>query len=113
MERVVGAFNRAANSNAVVNTFLAGIFGALAVRSWGQQRVVEKLEEEKESLLTANKAIKNTTWEWKQKLYAEAQQNALVPLARLKAIYGEAADPGEDDKEEAGAAAAAAARIMV
>ncbi|KAL7155890.1 hypothetical protein ABFS83_03G106200 [Erythranthe nasuta] len=108
MERVVSALNRAANSNAVVNTILLGAFGALAARSMYQEQTIEAMEAEKNSLLKTNKAIKSTIWEWKQKLYAEAEANphgALVPLSTLKSIYGEVVtDPTppvlSDDKQE-------------
>ncbi|EYU22960.1 hypothetical protein MIMGU_mgv1a016463mg [Erythranthe guttata] len=110
MERVVSALNRAANSNAVVNTILLGAFGALAARSMFQERTIEAMEAEKDSLLKTNKAIKSTIWEWKQKLYAEAEANpheTLVPLSTLKSIYGEVVtDPtppalsATDDKQE-------------
>ncbi|GER37746.1 Sec1/munc18-like (SM) proteins superfamily [Striga asiatica] len=94
MEQAISALNRAANSNAVVNTALAAVFGVLAARSVAQEREIKALEAEKDDLVKANKAIKSTIWDWKQKLYAEAEanpQNALVPLLTLKSIYGEAA----------------------
>ncbi|KAL6515548.1 hypothetical protein OROHE_018582 [Orobanche hederae] len=108
MEQVISALNRAVNSNAVVNTMLVAVFGALAGRSVAQERSIAALEAEKDSLLKANKVIKNTIWDWKQKLYAEAEaspQNAIVPLSTLKSIYGEVVTPapdvltGGDDKQ--------------
>ncbi|XP_073063413.1 uncharacterized protein [Primulina huaijiensis] len=92
MEQITSALNRAANSNAVLNTLLAGVLGVLGMRSVAQQRSVEALEAEKNALLETNKVIKKTIWDWKQLLYAEAEANpqkALVPLSTLKAIYGE------------------------
>ncbi|KZV16565.1 hypothetical protein F511_11397 [Dorcoceras hygrometricum] len=92
MEQIASALNRVANSNAVLNTLLAGALAALAMRSMVQQRSVEALEAEKDALLESNKIIKKTIWNWKQLLYAEAEANppeALVPLSTLKAIYGE------------------------
>ncbi|KAK6132003.1 hypothetical protein DH2020_034229 [Rehmannia glutinosa] len=109
MERVASALNRAVNSNAVINTLLVAVFGALAARSVVQERTIEALEAEKDSLLKANKVIKNTIWDWKQKLYSEAEANpqkALVPLSTLKSIYGEVVTPatsvlsGGDDKQD-------------
>lgn len=59
-----------------------------------QQKDIEALEAEKDSLRKSNKAMKKTMWDWKQQLFAEAESDAaLVPLARLKAIYGEAPSP--------------------
>lgn len=81
---------RAANSNTFVNVVLTGSFVALMIRSVKQQRDMEALEAEKESLIKTNKALKKTMWDWKQQLFAEPQP---VPLARLKAIYGEAPPP--------------------
>lgn len=52
------------------------------------------MEAEKDSLTKSNKAMKKSMWDWKQKLYAEAStDSALVPLARLKAIYDEVPAP--------------------
>lgn len=102
MEKAVNALNRAANSNALMNVLLLGCFGALSVRSMYQQREIEALEAEKDSLLKANKGIKATIWDWKKQLFAEAEaaeaapkdsknskEAPLVPLSKLKAIYGE------------------------
>ncbi|GFP89799.1 hypothetical protein PHJA_001123700 [Phtheirospermum japonicum] len=99
MEQVMSALNRAANSNAVINTALVAVFGTLAARSMVQERTIAALEAEKDSLLKENKVIKNTIWDWKQKLYAEAEanpQNALVPLSTLKSIYGEVVTPASE-----------------
>lgn len=96
MERVVSALNRAANSTAVVNTFLGAVFCALSARSWLQDQTVRALKAENEVLKKNNKQIKNTIWEWKQTLYAEASANpqkALVPLSTLQAIYGDVVTP--------------------
>ncbi|KAL2232387.1 UNVERIFIED_CONTAM: hypothetical protein Sindi_1418700 [Sesamum indicum] len=96
MEQVMSALNRAVNSNAVINTLLVAVFGTLAARSVAQERAIKALEAEKDLLLKTNKGIKSTIWEWKQKLYAEAEANpqkALVPLSTLKSIYGEVVIP--------------------
>ncbi|CAI9786631.1 unnamed protein product [Fraxinus pennsylvanica] len=93
MEQAANLLQRAANSNAVINTLLAGIFAVLSVRSVEQQRQIEALEAEKDSLVKANKGLKKTVWDWKQQLFYEAEanpQNAVVPLSTLKVIYGEA-----------------------
>lgn len=92
MERIANALNRAAESNAVVNTFLGAAFCAMTARAWGQDKEVRALEAEKQVLATKNKEIRATIWEWKQTLYAEASANprkALVPLSTLQSIYGD------------------------
>lgn len=92
MERLMSTLNRAAESNAVVNTFLGAVFCALTARAWGQEQTVRALEAEKKVLATKNKEIKTSIWEWKQTLYAEAAANprkALVPLSTLQSIYGD------------------------
>lgn len=93
MEQAANLLQRAVNSNAVINTLLAGIFAVLSVRSVEQQRQIEALEAEKAALVKANKGLKKTVWNWKQQLFSEAEanpQNAVVPLSTLKVIYGEA-----------------------
>ncbi|XP_038704284.1 uncharacterized protein LOC120000327 isoform X2 [Tripterygium wilfordii] len=88
--RVVNLAGRAANNNTVIDVFLVGSFAGLMVRSANQQKKVEALEAEKDSLVKSIKAMKKTMWDWKQQLFAEATaESALVPLARLRAIYGE------------------------
>ncbi|VFQ75537.1 unnamed protein product [Cuscuta campestris] len=92
MEWAIAAANKAASSNTVVNAFLLSIFGALSARSFKQQRNIEALEAEKNSLVESNKSMRKTMWDWKQQLYAEAESlssHALVPLSKLKAIYGD------------------------
>ncbi|XP_050213397.1 uncharacterized protein LOC126664588 [Mercurialis annua] len=90
VSRSVSLAVRAANSDAVIGVCLVGAFAALGLRSANQQKNIEALEAEKDSLLKSNKAIKKTMWDWKQQLFAEAESGAaLVPLARLKAIYGD------------------------
>ncbi|KAL7599952.1 uncharacterized protein LOC111903510 [Lactuca sativa] len=83
--------NRAASNNTVINIFLVGAFGGLAVRSLNQQRQIEALESQRDSLVKSNKSMRQTIWEWKQKLYteAEADKKPIVPLSKLKSIYGE------------------------
>lgn len=105
MERAVEALNRAANSNGLMNALLVGCFGALGIRSMMQQRGIEALEAEKDSLVKSNKAIKSTIWDWKKQLFAEAETAAagsknsnaaggpFVPLSKLKAIYGDVTTP--------------------
>ncbi|XP_019165792.1 PREDICTED: uncharacterized protein LOC109161747 isoform X2 [Ipomoea nil] len=92
MERAITAVNRAASSNTVVNLFLLSVFGALSARSLKHQWDIEALEAEKNALLKSNKEMRKTMWDWKQQLYAEAEalsSRALVPLSKLKAIYGD------------------------
>lgn len=88
---VLNKLAKAANNNTVLNVCLVGSFIVLTVRSVNQQKDIEALEAQKDSLIKSNKAMKKSIWEWKQKLFAEAESDSpLVPLARLKAIYGEA-----------------------
>ncbi|KAJ1377935.1 hypothetical protein SESBI_48360 [Sesbania bispinosa] len=92
--KIVDTAKRASNNNTVINVCLIASFVTLGVRSINQQKIIEALEAEKESLTKSNKSIRKTIWDWKQQLYAEAStDSALVPLARLKAIYGEAPPP--------------------
>ncbi|KAJ7959133.1 Hybrid signal transduction protein like [Quillaja saponaria] len=89
--RIANAAIRAANNNTVINVCLVGSFIALSVRSVNQQNYIASLEAEKESLTKSNKAMKKSMWDWKQQLFAEAEtESAVVPLSRLKVIYGEA-----------------------
>lgn len=89
--RVVNMATRASNNNTVINMFLLGSFVALSIRSLSQQKDIAFLEAEKESLVKANKAMKKMIWDWKQQLLAEAStESSTVPLAKIKAIYGEA-----------------------
>ena len=84
--------SEAMNSNAVINTCLGVSFVVLGVRSDKQQKYVEALQEQKDSLSKSNKEMKVQMWEWKQQLFAEAASaatSAVVPLSTLKAIYGE------------------------
>ncbi|KAM1225052.1 hypothetical protein ACFX2G_044813 [Malus domestica] len=107
--KVVNAATRAVSNNTVINVALVGAFVALSVRSVKQQNDIESLEAEKASLIKSNKAAKQTLWDWKQQLFADAASadSALVPLSRLKAIYGEApvSQIGEVVKEESKSAA--------
>ncbi|KAI4388072.1 hypothetical protein MLD38_000439 [Melastoma candidum] len=98
VNRVLSLLMKATNNNAVIHTCLGCSFIALCVRSINQQKEIEALEAQKESLVNSNKAMKKTVWEWKQQLYAEASTDAaLVPLAQLQAIFGEA--PGNAEKD--------------
>ncbi|XP_022766345.1 uncharacterized protein LOC111311236 [Durio zibethinus] len=110
--KLVALATRAANNNVVINVCLVTSFAVLGIRSLNQQKVIEALEAEKESLTKTNKAMKNTMWDWKQQLFAEATSNTpLVPLANLKIIYGESPSPpivmsGDTAKEGAKSPAA-------
>lgn len=89
--KVGEAVNKAVNSNKVLNVVLLGAFGFLCVRSVQQQRNIQVLETEKDSFLNSNKAMKKAMWDWKQQLFAEADiPNPILPLSKLKSIYGEA-----------------------
>ncbi|CAN8321202.1 unnamed protein product [Cochlearia groenlandica] len=108
--------SEAMNNNAVINTCLGVSLVVLGLRSDKQQKYVESLLEQKDSLLKSNKAMKIAMWEWKQQLFAEAVSagdSAVVPLSTLKAIYGEAtvtAPSSDTVKEES---KVSAPRIMV
>ncbi|XVF36898.1 hypothetical protein REPUB_Repub19eG0098600 [Reevesia pubescens] len=92
--KLVALATRAANNNTVIDVFLVTSFAVLGIRSFNQQKVIEALEADKESLTKTNKDLKKAMWDWKQQLFAEATSNSpLVPLANLKAIYGEAPTP--------------------
>ncbi|XP_024982372.1 uncharacterized protein LOC112518841 isoform X2 [Cynara cardunculus var. scolymus] len=83
--------SRAANNNTVINVFLVGAFAGLTARSFHQQSQIETLESQRDSLVKSNKAMRQTIWDWKQQLYAEAEadKKPIVPLSKLKSIYGE------------------------
>ncbi|XP_004290863.1 PREDICTED: uncharacterized protein LOC101304345 [Fragaria vesca subsp. vesca] len=101
VNKLVNAGRRAANNNTVISVCLVGSFIALGARSMKQQNKIEALEAEKDSVIKSNKATKQTLWDWKQQLYAEAgSDSALVPLARIKAIYGDATTPPIAAKED-------------
>ncbi|XP_047323797.1 uncharacterized protein LOC124927438 [Impatiens glandulifera] len=92
-ERVANLVRRAASSNVVLNSALIGVFAVLTARSYIQQKDIAVLEAQKQSLVISNKAMKKTIWDWKQQLFSEAEASSdksLIPLSRLKAIYGEA-----------------------
>ncbi|GLT49817.1 hypothetical protein SLA2020_233480 [Shorea laevis] len=94
VNKLAGLVTKAANNNVVIDGLLVTSFVALCVRSVNQEKNIETLEAEKESLTKTNKAMKKAMWDWKQQLFAEAaSDSALVPLATLKAIYGEAPGP--------------------
>lgn len=101
------------NNDTVINVFLVGAFGGLTLRSLNQQRQIEALESERESLVKSNKSTRQTIWDWKQSLYADAQATTnkpIVPLDKLKSIYG------ENPQQSAAAAVdkkASATKIMV
>ncbi|KAI3777240.1 hypothetical protein L1987_47038 [Smallanthus sonchifolius] len=90
--KAIEVANRAASNNTVINVFLGVAFAGLTVRSFNQQRQIETLESQRESLVKSNKSMRQTIWDWKQKLYAdvESDKKPIVPLSKLKSIYGEA-----------------------
>ncbi|KAI3414585.1 uncharacterized protein J3R85_016101 [Psidium guajava] len=92
--RALASLMKIANNDIVIDVCLVGAFAALCGRSVNQQKYIEALEAEKESLVKSNKATKKAMWDWKQQLFAEAaSDSALLPLAKLKVIYGEAPSP--------------------
>ncbi|XP_022976887.1 uncharacterized protein LOC111477117 [Cucurbita maxima] len=105
----------ATNNNTLINVCLVISFGALSARSIKQQREIEALEAEKDSLLNSNKALKKTMWDWKQQLYSEAStDSALIPLARIKAIYSEApVSPSGAEQAATGDANSQGSKLMV
>ncbi|GAB2290367.1 hypothetical protein Dimus_024647 [Dionaea muscipula] len=104
--RAANIATRAISSNTFINICLVGSFLMLSVRSVKQQKDIEALEAQKESLIKSNKAMKKAMWDWKQQLFAEASfpDSAIVPLDRLKAIYGDVvtAAPAGATAEESG-----------
>ncbi|CAH9083291.1 unnamed protein product [Cuscuta epithymum] len=92
MEWAISAVNKAASSNTVVNVFLLSVFGGLSARSFKQQKDIEALEAEKNSIVNSNKEMRKTMWEWRQQLYADAEalsSQSIVPLSKLKSIFGD------------------------
>ncbi|PKA58996.1 hypothetical protein AXF42_Ash001089 [Apostasia shenzhenica] len=76
----------------LTSLFLAGSFVALSWRSSVQQREIDALEAEKSALQSGNRAMSSAVWEWHQYLFHLAKvdpSTAPIPLARLRAIYGE------------------------
>lgn len=105
--------SEARNKNAVINTCLGVSFIVLGLRSDKQQKYVEALQEQKDSLFKSNKEMKVTMWHWKQQLFADTS-TVVVPLSTLKAIYGEVTtntQSGETVKEES--RMSTTSRIMV
>ncbi|KAK9167594.1 hypothetical protein Scep_002785 [Stephania cephalantha] len=103
--RAMNAVLKTSNNNAIINTFLVASTVALGVRSVNQQRHIDSLQAEKQSLIKTNKSIKKTMWEWKQQLFADASDSPSSPsspvsLARLKSIYGEAQPPIAPPKQQ-------------
>ncbi|GLT85047.1 hypothetical protein SLE2022_032490 [Rubroshorea leprosula] len=102
--KLVELATRAASNNVVIDVFLVTSFAALCARLVNQQNNIQIPEAEKESLIKANKAMIKTMSDWKQQLFAKAAPvSSLVPLATLKANYGEAPAPHIEDavKEDA------------
>lgn len=89
--KVMSVATRASQNNTVINVLLVGAFAALSMRSVKQQRDIEALTSQKDTLLVTNKAMIKSMWDWKQQLFNEASSpdTATVPLSKLKAIYGE------------------------
>ncbi|KAJ4840381.1 hypothetical protein Tsubulata_039996 [Turnera subulata] len=69
----------------VINVCLVGTFVALCGRSVKQEKDIEALEAQSKSLTLSNKALRNTLWDWKQRL----ADSASLPLPTLNAIYGD------------------------
>ncbi|KAL4352168.1 hypothetical protein GQ457_06G024630 [Hibiscus cannabinus] len=103
VNKLAALATRAANNNVVLDVCLVTTFSVLCIRSLNQQNVIESLEAERDSLTKANKTMKKTMWDWKQQLFAEASSDSpLVPLAKLKAIYGESTTPSTGDAVKEG-----------
>ncbi|KAK1371078.1 hypothetical protein POM88_037170 [Heracleum sosnowskyi] len=88
--KAIELVNKAATNNKVINSFLGFTFVALSLKSFYQQKNIETLETHKDSLLKSNKAVKKTIWEWKQQLYAQAQGTSVIPVDKIRAIFGDA-----------------------
>ncbi|KAL9237567.1 hypothetical protein vseg_012099 [Gypsophila vaccaria] len=97
-ERLAEVMNRVINSNTFINICLVGCFSVLGLRSMHQQNLIEALEADNVKVQSTNKSLKKTMWDWKQQLYAEASSDsAVVPLSRLKSIYGDVVSPPASD----------------
>ncbi|GER49188.1 glutamine--tRNA ligase [Striga asiatica] len=101
----MSVLSRAATSTAAYAA-LSVAFSFLFARSVSQDRWIKLLEVENKVLLAENKLMGGTKWDWKQKLYAETEenrQNAPAPISTLKSPYGEAVaaptSAGRDDKQ--------------
>ncbi|KAK9664910.1 hypothetical protein RND81_14G076500 [Saponaria officinalis] len=97
-ERVAEVVNRVINSNTFINICLVGCFSVLGLRSLNQQNLIESLEADNSRVQATNKSLKKTMWDWKQQLYADASSDsAVIPLSRLKSIYGDVVSPPPSD----------------
>ncbi|XP_071732340.1 uncharacterized protein [Rutidosis leptorrhynchoides] len=108
--------NKAASNNTVINVFLLSAFAGLTVRSFNQQTQIETLESQRDSIAKSNKSMRQTIWNWKQKLYADAQSDnkPVVSLSKLKSIYGEAPSVSESaTTTEKKDVKASASKIMI
>ncbi|XP_062228050.1 uncharacterized protein LOC133926242 [Phragmites australis] len=92
----------------VISGLLVGSFVALGWRSSEQQREIDGLETEKNSLRAANASMSAAMWAWREELFSlAAAPSAPISTARLRCIYGEEEpvppapkQPGSDAEEE-------------
>ncbi|XP_071718903.1 uncharacterized protein [Rutidosis leptorrhynchoides] len=107
--------NKAASNNTVINAFLLSAFAGLTFRSFNQQRQIETLESQRDSLVKSNKSLRQTIWNWRQKLYADAESDKkpVVSLSKLKSIYGEVPTVSEAVKTTEKDLKASATKIMI
>ncbi|RLN11292.1 hypothetical protein C2845_PM09G02980 [Panicum miliaceum] len=74
----------------VISALLLGSFLALGWRSAEQQREIEDLEAEKNSLRAANASMSTAMWAWREELFSLAvAPSSPIPVSRLRHIYGE------------------------
>ncbi|TVU12589.1 hypothetical protein EJB05_46240, partial [Eragrostis curvula] len=92
----------------VISGLLLGSFVALGWWSSEQQREIDDLEAEKNSLRAANSSMSSAMWAWREELFAlAAAPSPPISTSRLRHIYGEEEpavpapkQPGSDAEEE-------------
>ncbi|KAJ1258033.1 hypothetical protein BS78_10G042900 [Paspalum vaginatum] len=92
----------------VTSALLLGSFVALGWRSAVQQREIDGLEAEKNSLRATNSSMSSAMWAWREELFSlAAAPSSPISLSRLRHIYGEEEpappgpnQPGSDDEDE-------------
>ncbi|WVZ82500.1 hypothetical protein U9M48_029755 [Paspalum notatum var. saurae] len=89
----------------VTSAVLLGAFVALGWRSAVQQREIDGLEAEKNSLRATNSSMSSAMWAWREELFSlAAAPSSPISVSRLRHIYGEEEpapnQPGSDDEDE-------------
>ena len=99
----------------VVSALLLGSFLALGWRSVEQQREIEGLEAEKNSLRAANASMSTAMWAWREELFSlAAAPSSPISVSRLRHIYGEEeVAPPAAPKQPGGYLSARCSDVMV